>query len=261
MKICILGNDTLAEATLVCCKRHFEVSYLIAKTGDGEFTSHQDGHLDLDCAVIWVAYDTPLAANGEPDTEWVMNKIREDLRHTPEDILPLILISSQMPVGTTALLEKEFPQHAFAYQPENIRVASAVADFENQSRVVVGRRNTQHDEIIEELFTPFTKQLIFTDPETAEMTKHALNTWLGMNIAFANEMGRLCDKVGADMTTITKALRSDARVSPKTPLMAGAPFGGGHLARDIFVLNQLAEKHAISVPIIAHIAESNGGLK
>jgi UDPglucose 6-dehydrogenase len=84
-----------------------------------------------------------------------------------------------------------------------------------------------------------------------------LNTYLGMSIAYANEMARLCKVVGADSVVVTEALRSDARVSPKAPLLAGGPFNSGHLERDIYVLNELAKNHGVSVPIIENIMRSN----
>jgi UDPglucose 6-dehydrogenase len=170
-----------------------------------------------------------------------------------------MLVSSQIPVGSTKYLEGKWPQFDFAHSPENLRVATAVADFANQSRIVVGLRNQQRQALLEALFTPFTRHIIFTDPETAEMVKHALNTFLGLQIAFINEVAKIAKFVGANMETITEGLRTDSRVSPKAPLKAGAPFGGGHLARDIFTLNALANGAGISVPLIAHIDESNEG--
>lgn len=240
----IIGEGTLAAATRECCSRHFLC--------DSPIISDED--------VLWICHDTPLGANDEPDTEWVMNQIRDQVRLLGS-MMPLILISSQLPVGTTARLEGEYPQHTFAHSPENIRVASGVADFENQARIVVGIRCSTWNNTLAELFSPFTKNIIFTDPESAEMVKHAINCYLGMSIAFANEVARICSVVGADIAKVSEGLRTDARVSPRAPLRPGAPFGGGHLARDIFTMTRIAREKRISLPIIEHIAESNGGAK
>jgi len=239
LKLSIIGQDTLAAATVECCKRYFDVS-----------TYPRD-----DADVLWFCYDTPIGSDDKPDVDWVIDRIREQL----VDLVtrPLILVSSQVPVGTTARLELEFPFHSFAHQPENIRVASAVADFEKQARVVVGVRTTEHNEIIQKLFAPFTENVIITTPETAEMTKHALNCYLALCIVFANEMKRVCDVVGADADVVSKALKTEPRVSPRAPLRPGAPYGGGHLARDIFVLTEIARREGIVIPVIRHIKESN----
>jgi UDPglucose 6-dehydrogenase len=232
----IIGNDSLAAATRECCSRHFIID-----------SAAPD--------ILWVCHDTPIGEDNRPDAEWVIEQIRHNL--PPLGSNTLILVSSQLPVGTTAQLEHEFPSYAFAYSPENIRVASAVADFENQARVVVGRRNERYDFILSQLFAPFTKNLIFTDPETAEMVKHSLNVWLAMNIAFINEIARIAAKVGADANVISQGLLTERRVSPKAPLRPGAPFGLGHLARDIYNLTEIAKVTGVSVPIISHIKESN----
>lgn len=239
LKLSIIGQDTLAAAIIECCRRHFEVTTVRDETAD----------------VLWITYDTPIGPGDKPDSEWVIDRIRENL--VDFGTKPLILVSSQMPVGTTAKLEQEFPEYAFAHSPENIRVASAVADFENQARIVVGVRDDRHHGIIEELFAPFTRQLILTNPETAEMCKHALNCALGLNIAFINEVARVCKAVGADAEKVSLALRTERRFSPHAPLRPGPPFGGGHLARDIYTMTEIIHAKHIHAPLITHIRESN----
>jgi UDPglucose 6-dehydrogenase len=245
MKISIVGTDTLAAAVAECCAEHFDVF-------EGE-------HGEAD--VIWICHDTPIDKKGVPDSEWVLEEIRSMMLRIANTVLPLsrplMLVSSQMPVGTTAKLEKEFPAYRWAYSPENLRVATAVQDFRNAPRVVVGTRHPETRPVFESIFSHFTKHIIFTDPETAEMVKHALNTFLGLQIAYINEVARIAHVVGADMDVVTAALRSDSRVSPKAPLLSGKPFGGGHLARDIWTLDWIAVAANIKAPIIASINESN----
>lgn len=242
MKIRVIGQDTLAAAVHQCCSLHFD-------TDPCDYA---------DADVLWFCYDTPLDESGVPDSEWVIHQINSRISTMPWGCFsPLILVSSQMPVGTTKALEARWPGLDFAYSPENLRVATAVSDFSNQARVVVGMRNPLRRPLLEALFAPFTKLILFTDPETAEMVKHALNAFLGLQIAYANEIAKIAKAVGADMDTITKALRTEARISPNAPLRAGAPFGGGHLTRDIFTLNRIAEEARIMVPLISHIMDSN----
>ena len=239
LNICILGQGTLAETTAECAARHFQVTR--------EPTSYAP---DL----VWICYDTPLTADGA-DYSWVYEQIRNALQMFPA-LVPF-LISSQMPVGTTAQLERMFPARTFAYSPENIRVATPISDFLRQERIVVGYRKTALDKLLLELFTPFTQKLIVVDPETAEMVKHALNAYLGMNIAFINEIARVAKVVGADMAGIEAALLSERRISPEAPLRAGGPFGKGHLARDLQTLTDLAWQHELYIPLIRSILPSN----
>lgn len=220
--IVVTGDGTLAKATREATRAHW-VTWSDSSCREAE--------------LLWICHDTPLV-DGKPDNASVLASIRKDICSLcgRECGSGPVLISSQIPIGTTKLLESEFPGVFIAYSPENVRVKTALEDFKNQARIVVGRRGNRCDTMFEELFEPFTKSLIFTDPETAEMIKHALNTFLGINIAFANEIADLCRIAGADMDVVTKALRSERRISPNAPLLAGGPFESGHLERDFYTL-------------------------
>lgn len=241
MRIHIVGQDSLARATHECAARHFQ----IVPAAD-----HPD--------ILWVCYDTPIGANDHPDVARVMQWLESDLQYVSPETL--VLVSSQLPVGTTGQLELAWPALTFAYSPENIRVATAVADFTSQARIVIGRRDPRHDDVWRTLVAPFTDHLILTDPETAEMIKHALNCWLGLSIAFINEVARLARAVDADPDVVALGLMTDRRVSPNAPLRPGPPFGGGHLARDIAVVTDLVTRHGIHAPLLTQIMSSNNGL-
>ena len=103
-----------------------------------------------------------------------------------------------MPVGICRRLEAEFPQFQFACSPENLRLGRAIDAFEKAERVIVGIRNDAKKPLLEELFAPFTQQILFMRTESAEMVKHALNSFLALSITFINEVARLCEHVGAD---------------------------------------------------------------
>ena len=239
MRLIITGDGTLAAATRQGCAPCFLLLQANCHEAD----------------VVWICNDIPL--NAPDPLAWSLASIKHYLDlggpHTP------ILISSQIPLGTIARLERVYPRRSFAYSPENLRVATAAADFASQDRVIVGRRATTHDHLWRSLFAPFTSHLILTDPETAELIKHTLNSYLGLSIAFINEIARVAEVTGADISTITHALRTEARISPHAPLRAGPPFGEGHLARDIQGLMTFAHVHALKIPLIRAIHTSNEG--
>lgn len=240
MNLCVIGQGVLAATTKEAC----------AKVGH---TLQPIAHKGLE--VLWVCYDTPVTDKGDADYEWVINRMQEEFQNLEVD--PVILISSQLPVLTTFRMRERFPRRFFACSPENIRVASALPDFMHQSRIVVGRPNSSRDSILTALLSPFSNDLMFTNCETAEMVKHALNCWLGMNIAFINEIARVCDYVKADAETVADALLKERRVGPSAPLRPGKPFGGGHLMRDIKHLESISRGRGMALPIITHIRESN----
>lgn len=238
MKLEITGKGTLAAATRAGCAKFHEVN-----------TPEKPDF-------VWICHDVPVTDDGRADYKQTMELIMQDIMAFPPDMV--FIVSSQLVIGSTALLEKNCDAKGrILYSPENIRVATAEQDFLNQSRIVVGRRTSQYDSMLLLLLTPFTPQVLFTDPETAEMCKHALNTYLGMNIAFINEIARISKHWDVDIAKVTLSLKTDRRVSAFAPLHAGHPFGGGHLARDINNLMVLGLIQGDSIPLIRSIMASN----
>jgi UDPglucose 6-dehydrogenase len=93
--------------------------------------------------------------------------------------------------------------------------------------------------------------------ESAEMTKHALNSFLATSVVFANEIAALCEQVGADAKEVERGLKSDLRIGPRAYLAPGAAFAGGTLARDIRFLNTLGTNHCLQTPLLAGVETSN----
>ena len=200
--------------------------------------------------LVWFCEDTPVDENDVGNTEWIFHQIDVMLHRIP--MATPVMISSQVPVGFCANLEKAWPERTLIVQPENIRRAHAAEDFAKQERMIVGRRNTKHDGLIHLVLRCFTANILWMSPESAEMTKHALNGWLALGIAYANEIADLCDAVGADKDDVSRGWRSDARVGTQ-PLQYGGPFTGGTLGRDVRVMEEIND-----TPIIRAIRWSNG---
>jgi UDPglucose 6-dehydrogenase len=205
--------------------------------------------------ILWLCYDTPVNDNDESDVKSVLANLRKALPHLKKGAL--VLISSQLPVGTCAKLEKEFPLLYFAYSPENLRLGKAIDSFEKAERVIVGIHDETKKSLLEKLFTPFTAQIIFMRTESAEMVKHALNSFLALSITFINEIARLCEHAGADAKEVSLGLKSEPRIGPKAYLGPGGPFAGGTLARDVVTLTKLAAAQGEKISVIPAIKQSN----
>ena len=205
--------------------------------------------------VLWICYDTPVDENDESDVEFVVTPLRRALAHLPKGAL--VLISSQLPVGTCAKLENEFPQFHFACSPENLQLGKAIEAFEKTGRVVVGIRDNTKKAVVEQLFAPFTQRVLFMRIESAEMVKHALNSFLALSITFINEIAQLCEHTGADAQEVAAGLKSEPRIGPKAYLGPGGPFAGGTLARDVVTLTKLAETTGEKISVIPAIKHSN----
>jgi UDPglucose 6-dehydrogenase len=282
MRIVVQGLWHLGCVTAACCAKHFEVIGLdfdvavVAKLNQGQAPLLEPGLNDLIAAgiaakklsfttdaktacanadLLWLCYDTPVNENDESDTGFVLGNLRRTLAHLPKGAL--VLISSQLPVGTGARLEKEFPEYHFACSPENLRLGKAIDAFEKAERAVVGIRNDARKPLLEKLFAPFTPQILFMRTESAEMVKHALNSFLALSITFINEIARLCEHVGADAKEVSAGLKSEPRIGPKAYLGPGGPFAGGTLARDVVTLTKLAEAEGEKISVIPAIKQSN----
>ena len=211
--------------------------------------------------VIWVTYDTPVDDNDKADVAFVENEIIAVLPFLRPGTL--IIISSQLPVGTTAKLQQfcqaNFPEKelSFAYSPENLRLGKAIEIFMKPDRIVVGVQNAHDKQRLNEILSKFSNNIVWMSVESAEMTKHALNAFLATSVVFANELATLCEKVGADAYEVEQGLKSEIRIGPRAYLKAGNAFAGGTLARDVIFLQEMGSQHNQAIPLFNAVLQSN----
>ncbi len=227
----------------------------------GKLTFTSDPAVALrDCEILWIAYDTPVDEDDNADVNFVISQIEHSLEYVRSDIL--ILVSSQMPVGSIRRLEEiaaHFPdkQISFACSPENLRLGKALTVFQNPDRIVIGVRHSQDKKTLQRLLLPITSRLEWMSVESAEMTKHAINAFLAISVTFANEIAAICELVGADGKEVERGLKSENRIGLKAYLSPGAAFAGGTLARDITFLNNLSNEKILSTPLLSSVKQSN----
>lgn len=215
--------------------------------------------------VIWVAYDTPVDDEDNADVEYVVERVSRLFPYLEED--QEILISSQLPVGTSKRLEAMFAESrsdvkvSFSYSPENLRLGKAISVFTQPDRVVLGTRTEQGRQVFTELLAPFTNHIEWMSVESAEMTKHALNAFLATSVTFINEIASICEQVGADAKEVERGLKSESRIGPKAYLGPGGAFAGGTLARDIAFLTKLGQENNLPIHLVPAIRASNDAHK
>lgn len=271
MKVCVVGYGHFATtvATSLALDEHnveqFDLPLPLIREGqmdkepswpDVTIRRAQRPSDDVDC--VWIAYDTPLDASGRGDVDRVLHRAIEVCGMLKDG--SLVLLSSQWPVGTSRQLTRAFPHLTFGYVVENIRVGHALDDFRSASAVIVGS-SLDHRRYVTDIVSALTgaDEALSMSLESAELSKHALNAFLALQIAFSNEMNAIAERVGAGGDDVFRAVMSDRRVSPCAPLKPGGPFGGGSLQRDVITLNELAAKANISTPILSAIIPSNDG--
>ena len=211
--------------------------------------------------IVWIAYDTPVKDDDSADIEFVFDRIVAVLPHISEGAI--LLVSSQMPVGSIGRIEQRYRESGrhghieFAYSPENLRLGKAIEVFTRPDRVVVGVRSEKARARLAPLWAASTENVLWMSIESAEMTKHALNAFLATSVAFMNEIATVCEQVGADAVDVEKGLKSDVRIGPRAYLHPGGAFAGGTLARDIQFLRDIARRSNLSLPLITGVKESN----
>lgn len=195
-------------------------------------------------AVTHLAFDTELGNSGLPDDPRLDDAVACFTAAAPDGAL--LLVSSQIPVGTCVrwktTLDSANRGLLLAHIPENLRLGSALEDFLHPPRLLIGA----DDEAAYERAAAFLVPL-GTEPQrlrlaSAEMAKHATNAYLGLCIAFANDLAWISEFAGADAREVVDALRADPRVAPTAPLRPGTAFSGATLIRDLATLRALGEE-------------------
>ena len=214
--------------------------------------------------VIWFTYDTPVNSNDEADSSKIIDNIKKTLKKAKSG--KSIIISSQLPVGTIGNLEsyskkilnKKF---YFFYCPENLRLGNALKSFINPERLIIGYREESAKKKINGFFKSITNNLLWMKTESAEMTKHAINSFLATSISFINEIALISEQTKAHAHEVEEGLRSEPRIGRKAFISPGTPFSGGTLGRDVNYLSQIAKNLKIKTNLINAIESSNNNHK
>jgi UDPglucose 6-dehydrogenase len=210
--------------------------------------------------IFWM-YDTAVDAADESD----LTELHAAARTIAPAISPgaIILSSAQVPVGTMDIFLAEMREVnprldcTIAYTPENLRLGEAVERFRDPPLPVLGSDNPAALDRLAEYLAPMSTQWRKVSLRTAEMMKHALNGYLAATVTFANELGNICDEVGADGKVVGELLRLDPRIGPKAMLGPGLGFSGGTLARDVQTLRGLGDRYSIDTPMLDGLWKSN----
>jgi UDPglucose 6-dehydrogenase len=143
--------------------------------------------------------------------------------------------------------------------PEFLREGSAIYDFTHPDKIVIGTNSPKALKIMQEIYRPLyliNTPFVITNPETAELIKYACNAFLATKITFINEIANLCDKVGADVHQIARAMGLDGRISPKF-LHPGPGYGGSCFPKDTEALYSIAESFGYNFKLLKGVISAN----
>ncbi len=147
-----------------------------------------------------------------------------------------------------------------ASNPEFLREGSAIEDFMNPDRIVIGVESKRAEELLREIYKPLKTHIVVTNISSAEMIKHASNSFLATKISFANALSQICDRVGADILKVTEGMGLDKRIGPSF-LNAGVGFGGSCFPKDVDAFIRLSEKSGYDFGLLKAVRAANDDQK
>ncbi|MCV6824495.1 MULTISPECIES: UDP-glucose dehydrogenase family protein [Halocynthiibacter] len=225
--------------------------------------------LDLPEAVaeadaVFIAVGTPTRrGDGHADLTYVFDAAREIARSLKG--YTVIVTKSTVPLGTNRKVEEiireENPTAEFdvSSNPEFLREGAAIEDFMRPDRVVVGVESERAQDVMARIYRPLALReapIVYTDLESAEMIKYAANAFLATKITFINEIADLCEKVGADIKSVSKGMGMDNRIGNKF-LHAGPGYGGSCFPKDTKALARIGQEHASPIKIVEQVIDIN----
>lgn len=211
--------------------------------------------------IIFIAVPTPQKKNGEADLRFVEKVSREIAKNI--DKYKVIVSKSTVPVTTSKRIREtikaycpKFVTFDVASNPEFLREGTAVKDFFNPDRIVIGIENKKAEKIMRELYRPIKAPIIITNIETAEIIKHASNSFLATKISFINAVSNICEKTGANVEEVAEAMGMDKRIG-KLFLKAGIGYGGSCFPKDVEAFIYTANQHNYDFKLLKAVQEIN----
>ena len=213
------------------------------------------------CEFAFIAVGTPSGVNGEADLQYVAAAATSIAKNMKS---PLIIINkSTVPIGTgdwvADIVTRELPQpidFSVVSCPEFLREGSAIGDFMQPHRNVIGSFDLEAANKVAQLHLPLRAPIVITDLRTAEMIKYASNAFLATKISFINEIAEICEAYGADVKEVAAGMGYDARIG-RHFLDAGLGWGGSCFPKDVLALAYMAEEKGLDPRILNVVTDVN----
>lgn len=211
--------------------------------------------------IIFIAVGTPPRSDGEADlsaVENVASKIAKSM-----DSYKLVVEKSTVPVNTGEWVKRTISMHNskkikfdVASNPEFLREGSAINDFMHPDRIVIGVETKRSESMLQELYAPLNAPIVVTDIKSAEIIKHASNSFLATKISFANAVANVCDLAGADIIKVVEGMGFDKRIG-KEFLNAGIGFGGSCFPKDLSAFLHISSKLGYDFHLLKSVEKIN----
>jgi UDPglucose 6-dehydrogenase len=205
---------------------------------------------------VFICVPTPESSDGSADLTFVLEVARDISRILPSGAV--VITKSTVPVGASEEVFRALDRQDvhYASNPEFLREGSAVHDFLHPDRVVVGAKDLLVAESVAGLYGKLGAPTLITDPASAELIKYASNSFLAIKISYVNEIARLCDPLGANVSDVMRGFGMDTRIGEKFTT-AGPGWGGSCFPKDTKALSALGKTNNVNLRMIDAALESN----
>ncbi len=221
--------------------------------------------------IIFLCLPTPQGEDGSADLKYVFNiahDIGKILKEDGDNDFKIIVNKSTVPVGTakkvTEILKGyNLKNFEVVSNPEFLREGFAVEDFMKPDRIIIGANSPEVMKKMKMLYETFVRQgnpIIEMNPESAEVTKYAANSYLAMRITFMNELANFCETVGANVDLVRKGMGADERIG-KRFLFPGIGYGGSCFPKDVNALYKTSLEHNSEMKLLKLVDQINKNQK
>ena len=212
--------------------------------------------------IVFIAVGTPMGEDGSADLQHVLGVAAEIGKAM--NGYKVIVDKSTVPVGTAQKVRAIVARHtthpfAVVSNPEFLKQGAAVDDFLKPDRVVIGADDERAAAMMQELYAPFTRTgapVMVMDPASAEMCKYAANAMLATRISFMNEVANVCERYGANVDAVRKAMASDRRIGPAF-LFPGVGYGGSCFPKDVQAIVKFSKDAGYDFKILKAVESVN----
>jgi len=221
--------------------------------------------------IVFIAVGTPMGDDGSADLQYVLSVAKSIGQFMQKRLI--IVNKSTVPIGTAdkvkAVIQEELDLRGSTIEfdvvsnPEFLKEGSAISDFMNPDRVVVGSDSDYATEKMKQLYNPFFRdqdRFMAMDIRSAEMTKYAANAMLATKISFMNEIANICERVGADANQVRIGIGSDQRIGYSF-IYPGVGYGGSCFPKDVKALTKIAKENSYEAQLITAVEKVNDAQK
>jgi UDPglucose 6-dehydrogenase len=228
------------------------LSELITKNSERLHFTVDMGEVLPNAELLFCCVDTPPSYSGDADLSRV-ERVVEEVGASRDHAL---IMKSTVPVGTGRSIRRRTDALGYVSNPEFLKEGTAVADFMQPDRVVVGEDGGSFGDRVAALYGPLDAPIVRTDVASAEMIKLASNAFLATKISFINEIANVSEELGANVDEVARGMGLDTRIGPQF-LKAGLGYGGSCFPKDVTALKQLAGNTGYHFQLLTAVIEVN----